>query len=208
MTSHFFISDMSEQVFLDVTNDKSFSFQMGIRGYHFYRSHWKPYENEELFLERDQNNKFDICAVEVVKHVMTFFGKSEIKTVGHVPLEISRYIFHAIWHGCRFILYVSSARCVRSPITKGGLEIESSVTAIWDNKANFLILKHFIEENYSFSNRLEDHSASILKEIFEGLELGDTENVDDELSSDDDNILMIPDEHPQEDIEPQNIVHL
>ena len=47
---------------------------------------------------------------------------------------------------------------------------------------------------------------SILKEILEGLEFGDTENTDDENVEDehideDDNILMITDEDLQEEIE-------
>ena len=47
---------------------------------------------------------------------------------------------------------------------------------------------------------------SILKEILEGLELGDTENADDgnvedEHIDEDDNILMITDEDLQEEIE-------
>lgn len=200
------MSDMAQQVVIDVRNDKSFSFKMGIRGFHFYRSEWKPYYKEELFLERDEDNKHDICAVAVVKHVMNVAGRIEIKTVGHVPLEISRYIFYALVHGCKFILYISSTQHVRSPITKGGLEIESSVTLTWDDNDKFQILKQFIEDNYSFARSLEDHSMSILKEILEGIELGDTENVDDanvedEHIDEDDNILMITDEDLQEEIE-------
>ena len=125
----------------------------------------------------------------------------EIKTVGHFPLEISRYIFYALVHGCKFIFYVSSIRHVRSLITKGGLEIESSVTVKWDDEDKFQILKQFIEDNYSFARSLDDHSMSLLKEIIEGLELGGTKNADDEHIDEDDNILMITDEDLQEEIE-------
>ena len=120
----------------------------------------------------------------------------------YIPAIYSRYIFYALVHGWKFIFYVSSIRHVRSPITKGGLEIESSVTVKWDIKDKFQNLKQFIEDNYSFARSLEDHSMSILKEILDGVELGDTENADDENVEDehineDDNILMITDEDLQ-----------
>ena len=58
-------------------------------------------------------------------------------------------------------------------------------------------MKQFIEDNYTFERSLEDHSVSILNEIFEGLELGDTGNAareDEENDDEDDNIIMIDDE--------------
>ena len=129
------------------------------------------------------------------------------------PAIYSRYIFYALVHGCKFIFYVSSIRHVRSPITKGGLKIESSVTVKWDIEDKFQNLKQFIEDNYSFARSLEDHSMSILKEILEGLELGDTENavednVEDEPIDENDNILMITDEDLQEEIELNQCIEL
>ena len=38
-----------------------------------------------------------------------------------------------------------------------------------------MVLKQFIVNNYTFERSLEDHSVTILKEIFEGLELEDTD---------------------------------
>ena len=55
------------------------------------------------------------------------------KTVGHVPIEISRFINFAIVHGCNFKLSVVEPRPVRSPLVQGGLEIKATMTVDWDD---------------------------------------------------------------------------
>ena len=56
-------------------------FKTAVRGFHFYKKYWEPEESEELecFHERD----------EIVFAIKTC-QKGTNKTVGHLPMEISR----------------------------------------------------------------------------------------------------------------------
>ena len=89
-------------------------------------------------------------------------------------------------------------------ITKGGLEIKCSVSIRWDYGDKFMVLKQFIVNNYTFERSLEDHSVTILKEIFEGLELEDTDKEAEEefdaINDDNnDNVILMIDEHEDDD---------
>ena len=56
--------------------------------------------------------------------------------------------------------------------------------------------------NYTFERSLEDHSVTILKEIFEGLELEveDTDKeAEEEFDAIDDDIILMIDEHDDGD---------
>ena len=85
--------------------------------------------------------------------------------VGHVSLEISRYLFFAIKHGCKVDGEVMDTKHYRSPLTQGGLEIKCRVTLTWTDALKFDFLKTFIEKNYSFENREKDDSREILEQI-------------------------------------------
>lgn len=146
----------------------SFEFTMGIRGFHVYMKDWKPYAKERLELLPERNNKHDPCAVAVIKrsHLpLTRFTEASFKVVGHIPVELSRYVFFAIQHGCDFRLRVISPRPQRSPITKGGLEIKAAVTVEWKQKEMFDVLKEYVTRNCVYENSLRDDSATILEEI-------------------------------------------
>ena len=65
-------------------------------------------------------------------------------------------------------------------------------------------LKQFVVNNYTFERSLEDHSVTILKEIFEGLELEDTDKEAEEefdaINDDNnDNVILMIDEHEDDD---------
>ena len=63
-------------------------------------------------------------------------------------------------------------------------------------------LKQFVVNNYTFERSLEDHSVTILKEIFEGLELEveDTDKeAEEEFDAIDDYIILMIDEHDDGD---------
>ena len=51
-----------------------------IRGHHIYKRIWTPVVGEELLLQRDLTNIYDIFAVGIMKDGMI---------VGHVPIELS-----------------------------------------------------------------------------------------------------------------------
>ena len=68
-----------------------------------------------------------------------------------------------------------------------------------------MVLKQFIvTNNYTFERSLKDHSVTILKEIFEGLELEDTDKEAEEefdaINDDNnDNVILMIDEHEDDD---------
>ena len=75
-----------------------------------------------------------------------------------------------------------------------------------------MVQKEFVTSNYSFERCLEDQSATILKELFKGLELEETGNqageddmeAGDEIDTDDDHddlILMIDEGNNQDEPE-------
>ena len=50
-------------------------------------------------------------------------GKLELSTVGHVPREISQYIWYASLHGAVVTVEVKDNEPKNSPLVQGGLEI-------------------------------------------------------------------------------------
>ena len=67
-----------------------------------------------------------------------------------------------------------------------------------------MVLKQFIVNNYTFERSLEDHSVTILKEIFEGLELEveDTDKeAEEEFDAIDDDIILMIDEHEDDGVD-------
>ena len=54
---------------------------------------------------------------------------------------------------------------LRSPLTQGGLEIKCRVKCTWTNEEHLDLLKRFIEQNYTFENRLNDYSTSVLESL-------------------------------------------
>ena len=99
--------------------------------------------------------------------ILCFLNIVRLKPEGHVPFEISRYLFYAIAHGCKFEVVVQDTKHVKSPLTQGGLEIKSWVAVEWDvnSKNKFVILKEYIENFYSFDKSCADESAVIIEGI-------------------------------------------
>ena len=150
-----------------------FTFTMGIRGYHVYKKDWTPYIGEKLHFDQENDNQYDCCAVAVVrksKNPITL--EANHKVVGHVPLEISRYIFFAMNHSCTFSGVVQDTHKYRSPITQGGLEIEAQITAEWASaeKAKFLVFRNYVQSNYDFEKCDKDDSKEILAGIMASID--------------------------------------
>ena len=93
-----------------------------------------------------------------------------VQIIGHVPIEISRYLFFAIKHGCSFKVCVSEQTPIRSPLVQGGQEIVCMVTATW-TLAGLRKFCMLIEARYSVNNNEEDESAAILTDLRGLLEL-------------------------------------
>ena len=89
-------------------------------------------------------------------------------TVGHIPLELSRYIWYALERGASVNAEVKSVKYKPSPLVQGGLEIPIEVTVRWADERGLQILKEKVnsvrypvgdEESYI------DDSRKILKLI-------------------------------------------
>ena len=69
--------------------------------------------------------------------------------VGHVPQEISRFVYFFLHHGGSVDATVEDERYRPSPTAKGGLEIVLLATfKIEDSKQFLLCLKELIQKNY------------------------------------------------------------
>ena len=128
------------------------------------------------------NNTVDRFAVAVVKtHV-----------AGHVPLEISRVLFYAIEHGCSMVAYVEDTLPHNSPLTQGGLEIKATLICTWtEDRLN--ILRGLVTGRYNFDDSFTtDDFNELLREVREGLILGETFDIDteDEIEQDDEMLAI------------------
>ena len=83
--------------------------------------------------------------------------------MGHIPIELSRYIWHALERGADIRAEVKSAKYKPSPLVQGGLEIPIEVTVKWkDLKAIDILNKRVEEVSYPVG---EDESKDILKSL-------------------------------------------
>ena len=74
----------------------SMSYFTGNRGFHVYRRSWKPYVQQEIELQEEKNNKHDKYAVAGLTKLP---GKLALCVFGHIPREISRYIWFTLTGG-------------------------------------------------------------------------------------------------------------
>ena len=81
----------------------NFEFYTGFRGYHVYSNtvDWKPYVQEKIILKREHKNPHDKFAVA---GKVTMKGKIGLIVVGHVPRELSRYVWYSIQEGAKYDL--------------------------------------------------------------------------------------------------------
>ena len=119
--------------------------------------------------------------------------------MGHVPLELSRFIFFAIQHGCSFSAKVLAQKPVRSPLVQGGLEIVCAVNASWSNGAGLAVLEQVTSSKYSVENNEKDDSKEILKNIGDVLKIDGHQPQSEELGeaaieSDADIVMVSSDE--------------
>ena len=118
---------------------QSFEFTTGLRGFHLYSTtkHWKPYLQQKITFKREHNNVRDRFAVS---GLVTLRGTLAHAVVGHVPKELSRYVWYAFEQGTKFTGRVISVKPKRSPLIQGGLEIPMVVSVQWSNARSLAIL--------------------------------------------------------------------
>ena len=76
-------------------SSESFCFTTGLRGFHVYSTTkgWKPYLQEKITLKREHDNVHDRFAVS---GLTTLRGRLAPVVVGHIPRELSRYVWYAL----------------------------------------------------------------------------------------------------------------
>ena len=147
-----------------------FQVRSAIRGYHVYCNSegWTPKMGEKISFRREFDNKHDRFAVSAKSSLP---GRIAPVTVGHVPREISRYIWYALQKGA-LISEVIDASPKRSPLLQGGLEVPIQMLVVWKYEKNLEILKNKLEQidfNY------EDESRAILEELNAEIQSSDDE---------------------------------
>ena len=91
-----------------------------LRGFHVYSNteNWVPFKGEHLIFEQEYNNIHDEFAV--AGKTSNLPGRDTPITVGHVPREISRFVWFAIYHGASITARVADPQPIRSPLVQGG----------------------------------------------------------------------------------------
>ena len=92
--------------FVIVPDNNSFDFLTGLRGYHVYRNIWKLYVRQNISFRQERANEYGRFAVCCLVKIP---GKIELTVVGHIPREISRYVWYAMEEGAN-IAYAFSYR--------------------------------------------------------------------------------------------------
>ena len=98
-----------------------FEMKCASRGFHVYRTVWKPKVGEKLQMKPEYANVHDPFAISInasLKGKLTAFD-----AVGHVPRDISRFCRYFLNYGGELEGRVRDVRYRKSPIPKGGLEI-------------------------------------------------------------------------------------
>ena len=88
--------------------------------------------------------------------------------VGRIPIELSRYIWHALERGADIRAEVKSAKYKPSPLVQGGLEIPIEVTVKWKDLKAIDILNKRVEE-VSYPVGEDDHYIDESKDILKSL---------------------------------------
>ena len=119
----------------------SFSAEVGSRGYHVYQetSRKNIHLHQHIVVLKQVNN----ISIEIDPYCCRITRVDRIGPVivGHVPRELSRFVFHFIQEGGSVTGTVASTTPRISPIPEGGLEVP--------------ILMHFTHESKAISLKME-----------------------------------------------------
>ena len=116
-----------------------------------------------MTLKREKNNEHDKFAVA---GRVTMRGKFGWIIVGHIPRELSRYVWYSILEGAKYEVEVFKKKPIASPLLQGGLEIPIRISVTWDSPENLLILIEKVKEvQYPIAGTYIDNSKEILKEL-------------------------------------------
>ena len=113
---------------------KNLVFIAVVRGFHVYKTNWKPQDGELLKCTHEEDNPYDIFSMKLCKP-----DSDEI--VGHLPMETSRITKFIVDRGAKRILKIHGMHYRRSPLVQGGLEVPCELTiAMIGSVVNHLLL--------------------------------------------------------------------
>ena len=132
----------------------SFTAEIACRGFHFFRIFWEQefFVGQPVVVQHEsdpdslQHDRF-ACAVKCVLQSGVLHPVR--RTVGHIPLEISKYFHHFLSRFGTIEGKVEDTHPRRSPIPSGGLEIKLKLTF---RGPQWLVIqmREFIKEAYSW----------------------------------------------------------
>ena len=95
------------------------------RGWHVYgKTVWQtPKKGQKLFAKREEDEEALLVDEYSVAWMMKSKARLVADVVGHVPQEISRFVYFFLKHGGSVDATVELEKYRQSPIAKGGLEI-------------------------------------------------------------------------------------
>ena len=118
----------------------TFSLNASVRGYRVYRANWNPKPDEPLVCNIENDNDFDpytkACKSE----------KGVLKTVGHLPREISHPTKFLLLRGADVTVKLGGTAYRHSPLIQGGLEIPCLVTVVLTGNIHGNVLMKRYEE--------------------------------------------------------------
>ena len=102
-------------------SNKNLVFNAGVRGFHVYKTNWKPQDGELLKCTHEEDHLYDIFSMKVCK-------SDSDKIVGHLPMETSRITKFIVDIVAKCTLKIRGMNYIRSPLVQGGLEVPCEVT--------------------------------------------------------------------------------
>ncbi|XP_067929382.1 uncharacterized protein [Watersipora subatra] len=134
-----------------------FEFTCGLRGFHVYREFWTPDMEDVLTVELESNNGIDPFAIGVKTQV-----NGCLRTVGHLPREISRHMTYFVKHGGLVECFMHSTTIKKSPILLGGLEITIKVCTSHTIKQYLDRIKELLQPSIEDWNKKQATASHIL----------------------------------------------
>ena len=105
----------------EMDEGKNVTIDCASRGFHVYRTVWKPKLTDKLMVLFEKTNVSHPYGCGIfLKSREKMSGKC---LVGHIPREISRFCKYFIDYGGIIMAAIVSCQFRRSPLPKGGLEI-------------------------------------------------------------------------------------
>ena len=123
-------------------SNKNLVFNAAVKGFHVYKTNWKPQDQDLLKCTHKEDNPYDIFSMKVYKP-----DCDEI--VGHLPMEISRITKFIVDRISKCTLKIRGLHYRRSPLVQGGLEVPCEVTiAMIGSVVNHLLLTWDIRDMF------------------------------------------------------------